>query len=128
MAKIWLSIAALSGFLSVALGAFGAHGLKGVLDQYGKGIYETAVQYHMYHSLALLAVGALQICRPKCNLKLSGGSFIIGMVLFSGSLYLLALTGLKWLGAVTPVGGITLLLGWAGLFYAVSRQKGWSTS
>lgn len=122
MTRKWISIAAVSGFLCVALGAFGAHSLKGILDLYGKDIYETAVQYHMFHTLALLVVGTLQASHPTCKLKPAGWSFIIGMVLFSGSLYVLAITGIKWLGAITPVGGMALLVGWAGLFYAVCRK------
>lgn len=119
MANLWLSAAAVSGFLSVAIGAFGAHGLKELLDAYGSDIFETAVQYQMFHTIGLLVVGVLQASSPKPGFRLSGWCFIIGIVLFSGSLYLLAVSGIKWLGAVTPVGGTAFLVGWAALLYRV---------
>ena len=115
MMHIWLSAAGVSGFLCVALGAFGAHGLKHILDAYGKDIYETAVLYQMFHTLALLGVGLLQRAFPKSDFNFTGWCFVIGMILFSGSLYLLSLTQIKWLGAVTPLGGVAFLSGWAAL-------------
>ena len=100
--------------LAVLLGAFGAHALKASLDDYSRGIYETAVQYHFYHSLALLAVGLLAIHQPQAVLlKSSGWLFVIGLLVFSGSLYLLSITGVRVLGAVTPLGGLAFLGGWA---------------
>ncbi len=119
MAHKWLIVAAVSGFLAVALGAFGAHGLRNVLDLYGKVIYEKAVQYQMFHTLALLAVAVLQMTQPKLSLNGAAWAFTIGMVLFSGSLYLLALTNIKWLGLITPFGGLAFLTGWIWLGYAV---------
>lgn len=101
-------------------GAFAAHGLGAILDNYRLALFETAARYQMYHALALLIVGLLsampQISRHK--LKLAAGAFILGIILFSGSLYLLALSGLSWLGAVTPLGGILFLGGWLAMLLA----------
>jgi len=114
MAKLFITLASLSGMLAVILGAFGAHALKGRLDGYALDVFDTAVQYHFNHSLALLAVGLLALNQPQTTLlKSSGWLFTIGIVIFSGSLYLLSLTGMRWLGAVTPVGGLAFIGGWA---------------
>ena len=123
MARAWLVLAAFSGFLSVALGALGAHSLKNVLDEYGKSIYEKAVTYQMFHTMGLFAVGLLQMFLKNTSLSLSGWSFVTGIFLFSGSLYMLALTGATWLGAMTPFGGIAFLLGWAFLGFKIIRTK-----
>lgn len=113
MAKIFITLAALSGMLAVAFGAFGAHALKNRLDDYAMGVFETAVQYHFYHSLALLAVGVIALQQPQTALlKSSGWLFLLGIVVFSGSLYLLSLSGLKWLGAITPLGGLAFIAAW----------------
>lgn len=113
MSKLFLFLAALSGFLSVAFGAFGAHALKQRLDAYALGVFETAVQYQFLHTLALLAVAILALWQPLSPwLKGSGYLFCFGIVVFSGSLYLLSLTGVKWLGAITPIGGLGFLGGW----------------
>ena len=113
MARTFIVIAALSGFLSVGLGAFGAHALKNRLDEYSLGVFETAVQYQFYHTLALLAVGLLTLWHPQSGLlRSSGFAFIVGMLVFSGSLYLLSFTGARWLGAITPIGGVSFLVGW----------------
>ncbi len=117
--RLFITLAAISGLLAVALGAFGAHALKARLDSAALAVYETAVQYHFYHSLALLAVGMLSLWFPQTGtLKLSGRAFTFGIVVFSGSLYLLAITGMRWLGAITPIGGLAFLLGWASLAWA----------
>ncbi len=110
----YLSIAAGSGLLAVVLGAFGAHALRAQLDGRAMGIYETAVQYHFAHSLALLAVALLYrtAASPRL-LGLSGLAFTLGLVLFSGSLYLLSVTGIRWLGAITPLGGLSFIAGWS---------------
>ncbi len=114
MANTFLTLAAASGLLAVAFGAFGAHALRNRLDTYAMDIFETAVQYQFYHSLALLCVGLLALHQPgMALLKSSGWLFVVGIVIFSGSLYLLSLSGLRWLGAVTPVGGLALIAGWA---------------
>ena len=100
--------------VAVILGAFGAHGLRGKLDEYAMGVFETAVQYHFYHALALLAVGIIALSQPHTTLlKSSGWLFLLGTLIFSGSLYVLALSGAKWLGAVTPIGGLAFIGGWA---------------
>jgi uncharacterized membrane protein YgdD (TMEM256/DUF423 family) len=114
MAKLFITLAALSAMLAVSLGAFGAHALRNRLDAYSLGVFETAVQYHFYHSLALLAVGVLAINQPQTALlKSSGWLFLLGIAIFSGSLYCLSLTGQRWLGAVTPLGGLAFIAGWA---------------
>ncbi len=119
MAKLFITLAALSGMFAVIFGAFGAHGLRGRLDDYAMGVFETAVQYHFYHALALLAVGIIALSQPQTTLlKSSGWLFLLGTLIFSGSLYILALSGVKWLGAVTPLGGLAFIAGWACLAVA----------
>ncbi|MEJ2532811.1 MAG: DUF423 domain-containing protein [Halioglobus sp.] len=114
MAKLFITLASLSGMLAVMFGAFGAHALRARLDDYAMGVFETAVQYHFYHSLALLAVGIVALSQPQTVLlKSSGWLFLIGILVFSGSLYLLGITGVRWLGAVTPLGGLAFIGGWA---------------
>lgn len=114
MAKIFITLASLSGMLAVVLGAFGAHALKDRLDDYAVGIFETAVQYHFYHSFALLAVGVIALSQPQtAMLKSSGWLFLLGILVFCGSLYLLSVTGVRWLGAITPLGGLAFIGGWA---------------
>ena len=103
-----LSAGAGFALLAVALGAFAAHGLKAVLDAQQLALFETASRYQMYHALALLVVGVM-LTNPQFSrslLKLAAIAFILGIILFSGSLYLLALVGVSWLGAITPLGGI----------------------
>lgn len=125
MAKLFITMAAVSGMLAVVFGAFGAHALKNKLDDYALGVFETAVQYHFYHSLALLAVGILALSLPDSTLlKSSGWLFTVGLVVFSGSLYVLSLTGLRWLGAVTPLGGLAFIAGWACLAAASWKSLG----
>lgn len=123
MAKQWLLLAGVFGFLSVALGAFGAHALKNLLDANSRNIYNTAVLYQMFHTLALMGVGLLQATLPQSNYRLAGWSFVAGMVLFCGSLYLLAISGMKWLGAVTPVGGLAFLAGWVAMLHTTARGQ-----
>jgi uncharacterized membrane protein YgdD (TMEM256/DUF423 family) len=95
------------------MGAFGAHAFKNLLNTYGKSIYQTAVLYQMFHSVALFVVGWLQHHSYHVFFLLAGWGFFTGIFLFSGSLYLLALTGIKGLGAITPIGGLAFLFGWA---------------
>lgn len=124
MAKWFVIIGAISGFFSVALGAFGAHGLNEKLSEHFMAIYQTGVQYQMYHSLSLLLIGILTIQWPnRAELHWSGYLMIVGIILFSGSLYALSLTGITWLGAITPLGGIAFLLGWFLLGIAAYRSS-----
>jgi uncharacterized membrane protein YgdD (TMEM256/DUF423 family) len=124
MARWYIFLAACSGFLAVALGAFGAHALKNHLDDYALSVYQTAVQYQFYHSLALFGVGLFCLWQPQSRLLVgSGAAFIAGLLLFSGSLYLLSFTGTRWLGAITPLGGLCFLLGWASLALAAWRYS-----
>jgi uncharacterized membrane protein YgdD (TMEM256/DUF423 family) len=114
MDTTFMLIGALAGFLGVAAGAFGAHGLRSRLSPEMLAVFETAVRYQMYHVFALLmtaaAIGRLGDARL---LSIAGWSFVAGMVLFSGSLFALTLTGITTLGAITPVGGLAFLVGWA---------------
>ena len=114
MANTFMLIGSLAGFLGVAAGAFGAHALRNRLSPDMLGVFETAVRYQMYHAFALL-ITAAAIARvgDARLLSLAGWSFLTGIVLFSGSLYALALTGISGLGAITPIGGLLFLLGWA---------------
>ena len=109
----YLMIGAISGCLVVVMGAFGAHTLKEILDDYGKSIYNKAVLYHMFHSIALLILGLINKIQPEISLSISGLSFLFGIILFSGSLYILAITGIKPLGMITPIGGVLFIIGWA---------------
>ncbi|WP_020207740.1 DUF423 domain-containing protein [Gilvimarinus chinensis] len=118
MPQLFITIAAAFGFISVALGAFAAHGLKGKLAPNLLAAFETATQYQMYHALALLAVGLLIKHQPSSWLTTTGWLFVAGTVLFSGSLYGLALTGIRLLGPITPIGGACFLTGWLCLFIA----------
>jgi uncharacterized membrane protein YgdD (TMEM256/DUF423 family) len=129
----WLRIAAILGFLSVAFGAFGAHGVKNAIKieesdafdvrakkQRSLENFETAARYQMYHSLALLAVGLVALTRGSSPaLNAAGRLFLVGMLLFSGSLYAWVLTGQRWLVALTPIGGLTLMIGWLALAFGV---------
>lgn len=116
MTHPFLFLGALLGGLAVALGAFGAHALKARLAPEKLVTFDTGVRYHFYHALALLAVGTAQIALPAAGtLALSGWLFVAGIALFSGSLYWLALGGPRWLGPVTPLGGLALIGGWIAL-------------
>jgi len=120
MDRTFLLIGALGGFIAVTLGAFGAHALRGRLSPEMLAVFETGVRYQMYHVLALLLVAAI-IPRAGGWLVVSAGwLFVAGTVLFSGSLYLLAFTGMTILGAITPIGGLAFLLGWAALAIAAA--------
>jgi uncharacterized membrane protein YgdD (TMEM256/DUF423 family) len=121
MVKFWFVSATIFGFLSVALGAFGAHSLKNFLDEYAKAIYEKAVLYQMFHTFALLAVGLLQHLTKSTSFSAAGWGFFVGILLFSGSLYLLAITGAKGLGAITPMGGVAFLFGWVWFSFSIIK-------
>jgi uncharacterized membrane protein YgdD (TMEM256/DUF423 family) len=124
--RSFLFFGAAGAFLSVALGAFGAHTFKAAMSLELQGTFETAVRYQMYHSLALLVVGLASIGIQHRNLVVAGWLFVWGIVLFSGSLYLLSLTAATWLGIVTPMGGILFLAGW--VFFGMGVLKASPTS
>jgi len=115
---------AIFGALAVGIGAFGAHGLADMLEAHGRtDTFETAVKYHFYHAIALIIVGLIGHFpySPKW-LKWSAYGFIAGILIFSGSLYVLSLTGITWLGAITPLGGVAFILGWICMFLAVNKK------
>ena len=125
MTQIFLSVAAILGGLSVAAGAFATHALREQISKRSLEIFETGVRYQMYHALALFLV-ALLISRtefPQPLLVASGWLFIIGIAIFSGSLYALSLTGIKSLGAIAPLGGVAFLAGWGALAFAAWNLK-----
>jgi uncharacterized membrane protein YgdD (TMEM256/DUF423 family) len=120
----FLVIAALNGFLAVSLGAFAAHGLKNSLPADLLAVFQTGVQYHMYHALALFGVGLLTLQFPTNTvLRISGYLFLLGIIVFSGSLYALSLSGVRWLGAITPIGGVMFLAGWALLAWSMFSAR-----
>ncbi len=118
MGENFFILGSLLAGLSVALGAFGTHGLKSRLSKERLGNFETGARYQMYHSLALLATGlAAGAVDPNGWVSAAGFLFVVGIVLFSGSLYLLAILGHRWLGAITPLGGLAWLVGWLCLMF-----------
>ena len=120
--RLALTLAALLLFAAVALGAFGAHALKGRLAPEMQAIWQTAVQYHAWHALGLAGIGLYTMHRPDAPaIDVAAWLFIAGIALFSGSLYALALTGVRALGAVTPFGGVAFLAGWLALAWAAWR-------
>jgi len=120
--NLWLLIAAINGALAVAFGAFGAHGLQGRIDAHAIEIFETGARYHMYHALAIgLAALAVRSGAASIPASVAAGFFLAGIILFSGSLYLLALTGMRSLGFVTPFGGLAFLVGWIALGWAAIK-------
>ncbi|MCL1467525.1 DUF423 domain-containing protein [Argonema galeatum] len=125
MVKVFLVVASILGGLSVAGGAFAAHALKEKLSDRSLEIFETGARYQMYHALALLLV-ALLLTRaeiPQTSLVAAGFAFIAGVALFSGSLYALSFSGIKWLGAITPLGGVAFMVGWGCLAVAALSFK-----
>ena len=123
MDRIFLTIAAILGGLSVMAGAFGAHALSGKVSERAIEIFETGARYQMYHALALLLLGVLlkNSQSPQPLIIIAGTAFIIGVAIFSGSLYALSLTGIKWLGAITPLGGVAFIAGWGCLAIATLK-------
>ena len=122
MDRLLLLLAALGGFTGVALGAFAAHGLKARLSPEYLAVFQTGTHYQLIHSLALLAVALLMLHTPHALLRASGALFALGILLFSGSLYLLTLTGVRSLGMITPFGGLAFLGGWLCLGLAAWRM------
>ena len=114
----WVQLASLFMFLGVTLGAFGSHALKGKISDYYMDVYKTAVLYHFIHALGIFVVAWLSTLSGDPKIQFAGLFFILGIFLFSGSLYLLAITELKVLGAITPIGGISFLIGWVNLLHA----------
>ena len=131
MKNKFLAFSAFSGFFCVALGAFAAHSLQNVLESKELAWIQTGIQYQVFHTLALLALGLFQIANqvqnpPACRAKafnIIGGSWILGILLFSGSLYSLAFTGVKGFAWSTPIGGIFFMIGWSALFYISVRTR-----
>lgn len=120
-----IQVAAILGALAVGIGAFGAHGLEDLLAKNGRTeTFETAVKYHFYHAIALLLVGILSNSRVGYlrGMSFSAINLIIGIIIFSGSLYILSITNITWLGAITPIGGIAFILGWVGIFWTVTKR------
>ena len=122
MDRLFFALGAASAMVAVGAGAFGAHGLRARLSPDLLAVFETAARYQMYHALALLAVGWAAARWPGPWPVRAGWLFVTGTLLFSGSLYALALTGVRWLGAITPIGGVALLAGWTCLLLGLLRR------
>jgi uncharacterized membrane protein YgdD (TMEM256/DUF423 family) len=124
-AKQILQLAGISGAIAVGLGAFGAHSLEALLIQNGRlDTFQTAVNYHFYHTLALFGIGVLASVKPDWKgISFAAWSMVLGILIFSGSLYVLSLTGITWLGAITPLGGLAFILGWSSLVYLSFKNK-----
>ena len=120
-----LQLAGISGAIAVGLGAFGAHSLEALLIQNGRlDTFQTAVNYHFYHTLALFGIGVLASVKPDWKgISFAAWSMVLGILIFSGSLYVLSLTGITWLGAITPLGGLAFILGWSSLVYQSFKNK-----
>ncbi|MCC6454309.1 MAG: DUF423 domain-containing protein [Caldilineaceae bacterium] len=122
MEKTFLLLASVLGGLAVALGAFGAHALESRMSADLLATYEVGVRYHFYHALALIGVVAVLSRWPGSGAAVAAGwLFVFGILIFSGSLYLLAFTGVRWLGAITPIGGVAFIAGWACLAWVALR-------
>lgn len=121
--RVPCTLGAVFALLGVALGAFGAHGLRGRVPPDSLAVFETAVRYQMYHALGLLLVGLAAGTLVGFRARLAGWAFAVGILVFSGSLYLLVLTGHRWLGAVTPIGGVAFLVGWGAFAWSFWRRQ-----
>ena len=119
----WFATGAILSGVGVALGAFGAHGLKTRVAPELLIVFETGVRYHMYHALGLLAVGWAMSRNPLPSINIAGVLFVAGIVLFSGSLYMMTFTGFRWLGAITPLGGLAFIVGWVLLAWGAGRPS-----
>ena len=124
MSKIVIMLAGINGFLAVSLGAFAAHALRDRLSPELLNTFQTGVQYHIYHALALFGIGLMMINFPASSiLRISAYLMLAGLVFFSGSLYLLSITGIRWLGAITPIGGVFFLVAWALIVWFAAKQQ-----
>lgn len=123
MSRLFLEVGAASGFLGVALGAFAAHILEGRLTAHYLEVFETGVRYQMYHAIALVLVALAFERWPSAALATAGWCFVAGILVFSGSLYVLSLTGVRWLGAITPLGGVAFLAGWVCLAWGAAAAR-----
>ncbi len=124
IAKTFLIIGAINALLSVVLGAFAAHGLKNKLDQHYLNVFQTGVEYQFYHALGLILIGI--VCMqwlPNGFLKSSGWVMLFGIVIFSGSLYILSITQIRWMGAITPIGGLSFIIAWALFIVGVMKAQ-----
>ena len=121
MERLFFLMGSISALIAVVLGAFGAHGLKGRLTTEMLNAFEVGVRYQIYHALALLAVAWAFSRWPRAEVTAAGWLFVAGTIIFSGSLYFLSLTGVRWIGAITPIGGVAFLLGWLSLVWGVWR-------
>ena len=118
----WIIIGSVLAALAVSIGAFGAHGLKSKVSSEDLVIFETGFRYQMYHSLGLILIGILGFHYPSNIIQLPAILFLIGIIIFSGTLYLIPLTGLRWFGAITPIGGTALIAGWIVLVYNIIKS------
>lgn len=122
MQKLFLMAGSIAMTLAVALGAFGAHGLKKILSEEMLTIFETGVRYHFYHALGLLIIGLAARHLSTSLLSWSGWLMVAGIIIFSGSLYILSISGIRWLGAITPIGGLCYIAAW--VLFAIAVWKG----
>lgn len=113
MHKLFLILGSIAMALAVGLGAFGAHGLKNILTDEMLDIFETGVKYHFYHAIGLLVIGLIAQLMPNSSLlQWSGWLILVGIIIFSGSLYILSIAGIRWMGAITPIGGVCFIISW----------------
>ena len=124
MARVFVILGSINMLLAVALGAFGAHIVRDLISDHYYTIYQTGVDYHMFHSLGILLVGIIALKIPGKQINWSGWLLFMGIVIFSGSLYVLSLTGISILGAITPIGGVSFLIGWLLLALAAYKKLG----
>ena len=124
MSKLIIILAGINGFMAVSIGAFAAHTLRDRLSPELLNTFQTGVQYHMYHALGMFGIGLMMLNFPSSTLlRISAYLMMAGIVLFSGSLYLLSITGTRWLGAITPLGGLCFLTAWMLIVWFATRQQ-----